>query len=97
MQIKESCSNKEKHDFHGLFNLQLEHQEDLPSPYEHVASNHDKKLGNIFPDLFQNFIADTPIFSKHSDEEEKVKICEDLLFTQNSSSSSFQQRDDKRV
>ena len=22
---------------------------------------------------------DTPIFSKHSDEEEEVKICEDLL------------------
>ena len=32
----------------------------------------------------------------YSDEEEEVKICEDLLFTQRSSSSSFQQRDDKK-
>ena len=80
--------------------------------YEHVASNHDKELGNIFSDLFQNFIADTPIqepsslslgsyldapiFNKYSDEEEEVKICEDLLFTQRSSSSSYQQRDDKK-
>ena len=61
MQIKESCSNQEEQDFQGLSNLQLEHQEDLPSPYEHVASNHDKELGNIFLDLFQNSIADTPI------------------------------------
>ena len=45
LQIKESCSNQEEQDFQGLSNLQLEHQEDLPSPYEHVASNHDKELG----------------------------------------------------
>ena len=77
-----------------------------------MASNHDKELGNIFLDLFQNFIADTaiqdpsslslgsylnaPIFNKYSDEEEEVKICEDLLFTQSSSSSCFQLRDDKK-
>ena len=56
--------------------------------------------------MFQNFIADipiqkpsslslgsyldTPISDEHSDEEEEVKICEYLLFTQNSSHSSFQ-------
>ena len=112
MQIKERCSNQEEQYFQGLSNLWLEHQEDLPSPYEQVASNHDKELGNIFPDLFQKFIADTPIQEpsslslgsyldapishKYSDEEEEVKICEDLMFTQNSSSSSFQQRDDKK-
>ena len=39
---------------------------------------------------------DAPIFDQYSDEEEDVKICEDLLFTQISSSSSFQQRDDKK-
>ena len=70
-----------------------------------MSSNHDKELGNIFPNLFQNFIADTPIqepsslslgyylnapiSNKCNDEEEEVKICEDLLFTQNSSSSYF--------
>ena len=58
---EESCSNQEEQDFQGLSNLQLEHQGDLPSPYEQVASNHDKELGNIFPDLFQNFTTDTPI------------------------------------
>ena len=107
-----NCSNQEEKDFQGLSNLQLEHQEDIPSPYEHVASNHDKEIGNIFPDLFQNFIVDTsiwepsylslgsyldaPIFNQYSDEEEEVKICEYLLFTQSSFSSSFQQRDDKK-
>ena len=70
-----------------------------------MASNHDRELGNIFLDLFQNFIANNPIpepsslslgsylnapiSNKYSDEEEEVKICEDLLFTQNSSGSSF--------
>jgi hypothetical protein len=73
--------------------------------------NH-KEQGDIFPDLFQDFIVDpaiqeasslslgsyldTPIFDPYSDEEEDVKVCEDLLFTQISSSSSFQQRDDKK-
>jgi hypothetical protein len=75
------------------------------------CSNH-KEQGDIFPDLFQDFIVDpaiqeasslslgayldTPIFDQYSDEEEDVKACEDLLFTQISSSSSFQQRDDKK-
>ena len=97
LQIKENCSNQEEQDFQGLSNLQLEHKEDIPPPYEHVALNHDKELGNIFPDMFQNFIADTPIqepsslslgsyldapiSNKYSDEEEEVKICEELLFT----------------
>ena len=89
LQIKGSCSNHEEPYFQGLSNLQLEHQEDIPSPYEYVASNYDKELGNIFPGLFQNFIVDTPIFDQYSDEEEDVKICEDPWFTQISSSSSF--------
>ena len=105
LQIKESYSNQEEQYFQGLSNLQLEQLEDIPSPYEHFASNHDKEIGNMFPDLFQNFIVDTPIqepsslslgsyldspiLSKHNDEEEEVKICEDLLFAQSSSSSSF--------
>ena len=108
---EESCNNQEEQDFQGLSNLRLEHQEDIPSPYEQVASNHDKELANIFPDLFQNFITDTPIqepsslslesyldapiVNKYSDEEYEVEISEELLFTQISSSSSFQQRDDK--
>ena len=37
LQIKGSCSNHEEQDFQGISNLQLEHQEDLPSPYEYVA------------------------------------------------------------
>ena len=39
---------------------------------------------------------DALIFDQYSDEEEDVKIYEDLLFSQISSSSSFQQRDDKK-
>ena len=89
MQIKGSYSNHEEPYFQGLSNIQLEHQEDLPSPYEYVASNYDKEPGNIFLDPFQNLVADTPIFDQCSDQEEEVKICEDALFTQISSSSSF--------
>ena len=89
LQIKGSCSNHEEQDFQGISNLQLEHQEDLPSPYEYVASNYDKEPGNIFPDLFQNLVADTPIFDQCSDEEEDFRIFEDSLFTKISSSSSF--------
>ena len=90
LQIKEGCSNREEQDFQGLSNLQLENLGDLPSPYEHVASNYDKELGNIFPSMFQKFVVDTLIFDQYSDEQEDVKICEDPLFTQISSSSSFQ-------
>ena len=90
LQIKGSCSNHEEQDFQGLSNLQLEHQEDLPSTYEYVASNYDKEPSNIFPDLFQNLVADTPTFDQCNDEEEDVRICEDSLFTQISSGSSFQ-------
>ena len=61
LHIKGSCSNHEEQDFQGLSNLQLEHQEDIPSPYEYVASNYDKEQGNIFPNLFQDFIVDTSI------------------------------------
>jgi hypothetical protein len=75
------------------------------------CSNH-KEQGDIFPGLFQDFIVDsaiqkasslslgsyldTPIFDQYNDEEEDVKVCEDLLFTQISSSSSFHERDDKK-
>ena len=95
LQIKGSCSNHKEQHFQGLSNLQVQHQEDIPSPYEYVSSNYDKELSNIFLDLFQNVIADTPIqdpsslslgsyldapiSNKYSDEEEEVKICEDLL------------------
>ena len=44
LQIKGSYSNHKEPDFQGLSNLQLEHQEDLPSPYEYVVSNYDKEL-----------------------------------------------------
>jgi hypothetical protein len=62
------------------------------------GSNHEEKeQGDIFPNLFQDFIVDTsiqeasslslgsyldaPIFDQYSDEEEDFKICEDLLST----------------
>jgi hypothetical protein len=110
LQIKESGSNHEEQNFQGGSNLQLEHQEDPPYPYEYVVSNYDEEQGEIFPNLFHDPIVDTsiqeasslslrsyldaPIFYQYSDEEEDVKICEDLLFTQISSSSTFQQRYD---
>jgi hypothetical protein len=75
------------------------------------CSNH-KEQGNIFLDLFSHFIVDpaiqeasslslgsyldAPTFDQYSDEEEDVKVCEDLLSTKISSSSSFQQRDDPK-
>jgi hypothetical protein len=106
LQIKGSCSNHEEQDFQGLYNLQLEHQEDPPSPYEYVVSNYDKEQGDIFPNLFQDFIVDTsiqeasslslrsyldaPIFDQYSDKEEDIEICEGLLSTRFSSGSTFQ-------
>ena len=41
------------HIFQGLSNLQLEHQEDLPSPYEYVASNYDKELDACYESAAQ--------------------------------------------
>ena len=46
--------------------------------------------------MFQSLVADTPMFDQCSDEEEDVRICEDSLFTQISSSSSFQRIVDKQ-
>ena len=76
------------------------------------SCNNHKEQGYIFPDLFSDFIADpaiqeasslslgsyldAPRFDQYSDEEEHVKVCEDLLSTKISSSSSFQQRDDQK-
>jgi hypothetical protein len=96
----------------GLSNLHLEHQKDLPSPYDYLISNYDEERGEIFPNLFHDFIVDpsiqeasslslgsylyAPIFEQYNDEEGDVKVCEDLLFTQIPSSSSFQQRDDQK-
>jgi len=75
------------------------------------CSNH-KEQGNIFPDLFSDFIVDPAIqeasslslgsyldaswFDQYSDKEKYVKVCEDLLSIKISSSSSFQQRDDQK-
>jgi hypothetical protein len=43
LQTKGSCSNHEEQDLQGLSNLQLEHQKDLPSPYEYFISNYDEE------------------------------------------------------
>ena len=112
MQTKESSSNHEEQNFQGQSNLQPKNQENPPYPYEYVVSNYDEEQGEIFPNMFHDAIVDTsiqeasslslrsyldaPVFDQYSDEEEDVKICEDLLFTQISSSSSFQHRDDKK-
>jgi hypothetical protein len=85
-------------------NLQLE-KEDLPYPYEYVVSNYDEEQGEIFSNMFHHPSIDTslqeasslllgshldaPIFDQYSDEEEDVKVCEDILFNQISSSSTF--------
>ena len=74
-------------------------------------SNHEE-LGNIFPNLFQDLVADNlmqessslslafyhdiPIFDKYRDEEEYFKVYEDLSTYGISSSSNFQQRYDKK-
>jgi hypothetical protein len=89
LQIKGSCSNHEERDCRGLYNLQLEHQKNSPSPYEYVVSNYDEEQGDIFPNLFQEPIADTfiqrysslslgsylyaPTFDQYSDKEEDLK------------------------
>ena len=90
----------------GLSNIYLEHQKDLPSPYDYLISNYDEEWGEIFPNLFHDFIVDpaiqeasslslgsyldAPTFDQYSDEEEDFKVCEDLLSTKISPSSSFQ-------
>ena len=72
----------------------------------------DKEPADIFPNLFQDPIADNlmqessslplefyhdiPIFDKYSDEEEYFKVGEDLSTYGISSSSTFQQRDDQK-
>jgi len=91
-----------------LSNLQLEHQKDLSSPYEYVIPNYDEERGEIFSNLFYHPIVDPAaqkfsslllrshldalIFDQYNDEQEDVKVCEDLLSTKISLSSSFQQR-----
>ena len=53
LQIEGSCSNHEEQDFQGLSNLQLEHQEYLPFPYEYVSSNYDKELDACYESAAQ--------------------------------------------
>ena len=105
LQTKESGSNHEEQNFKGRSNIQLEHQEDPPYPYEYVVSNYDEEQGEIFPNPFHDPIADTsiqessslslefyhdvPIFDKYSDEEEGFKVCEDLSTYGISSSPTF--------
>jgi len=88
-----------------------EHQEEYLSPYVLVASNlnekgdYDEEEGDIFPNLFQDHIADNymqkyssfplrcypivPIFDKYSDEEDEFKIYKGFLTNGISSSSTF--------
>ena len=77
--IKESCSNHEEQDFQGLSNLHLEHQEDLPSPYEYVASNYDKELDACYESAAQKSNKDLFSFDiscKDIIVEEEIDSCD---------------------
>ena len=72
--------------------------------------DYDEEHADIFPNLFQDPIADNfmqepsslslefyqdvPIFDKYNDEEEYFEVYKGFLTTRFSSSSTFQQRDD---
>ena len=107
-----SESSQQHHHQQQHFSSQLEQQEYYISPYEHVVSNYDEEQGDIFPNLFQDPIADNsmhessslslefdhdvPIFDKYSDEEEDFKFCGDLFASGISLSSTFQQKYDQQ-
>jgi len=83
LQIKESCSNQEEQDSQGLSNLQLEHQEDLPSPYEYVASNYDKELDACYESAAQKSNKDIFSFGiscKDIIVEEEIVSCDKLAY-----------------
>ena len=61
LHTKESGSNHEDQKFQVRSNLQLEHQEDPPYPYEYVVSNNDEgkdqQHKEVFPIVFYDPVA----------------------------------------